>query len=895
MAVVCVQVWRSIETAFWIGKNTNDIQVFVVNCAANNQPVIDNFVLAHGASQRGGDVLDACVGVPLAFSLRVSDPDINDTLTVEVDTSAVPGLTYGGFGTNPQLMFFHWTPTAPGRYFLEIRGRDHYCPLPGIASRTIVIEVGRFCVDAAITYTSCDSANGAIDLTAQGGITPYQFLWNTGDTTEDLTNLRPGYYQVTITDQQGFSTRRSYTLFGPDLLLNPSFIDPTCNDSGAITLNVAGGSPPYRYQWNTGDTTSFLLGTVGNTGYSVQVEDANGCPRNGAWLIPAPDSCFNILEGVAFFDANQNCRRDPGEILLPNMWVRLDSPGVSTLTDSNGYFSFVHYQTGLQRISAIPQGYLRAHCLAPGGDSLRFDSLGMALQYDLAFYADSVNDLVVNSGRSWLRPGFQSNIPLYVKNEGTRTMQGTLRWRYDSLMKYISASPPHARHDSIARIVEWDFVNLNPSNLLHYQALIGLDSTLSIGTIMFDSCWVFPIQGDTIPLNNHRSFFRITTASFDPNDKQALPAPRQAEGWLLPKENTLTYTVRFQNTGNDTAFFVRIQDTLDVSALEVESLKILDASHPYTAAVYRDSFLVVRFDHILLPDSTTDPEGSQGYVTFAIDLKPNLPPHTVIRNRAAIYFDFNKPIITNTVLRTTYKPMTGFRLDTASLCFTEPVNIQVNDGVPPYDFRWPGDSVIAAVQNGRSAMLLDSAGSYQVQVTDAAGQRIVIPFDLTIDSLPDASFDLLYPLPHWVDVVGKDGHRFWHWDFGDGSTGSGQLAYHYYTNGGNYTIKLVAGNACGSDSSSAEVSLTGIAESAFARSVRISPNPMQQRCEIRFANPGKLPVGLKLYDLQGRELRCYAPVRDERFVLERGALPAGMYLFKLESEEGDYVGKLLLE
>lgn len=120
---------------------------------------------------------------------------------------------------------------------------------------------------------------------------------------------------------------------------------------------------------------------------------------------------------------------------------------------------------------------------------------------------------------------------------------------------------------------------------------------------------------------------------------------RRVEGWLFPNEDELTYTIRFQNTGNDTAFFVRIQDTLDATSLDVESIRFIDGTHPFKANIYQGQYLVVRFDHILLPDSATNPEGSQGHVIFSINKKKNLPPHSLIQNCAAIYFDFNKPII----------------------------------------------------------------------------------------------------------------------------------------------------------------------------------------------------------------------------------------------------------
>jgi len=114
----------------------------------------------------------------------------------------------------------------------------------------------------------------------------------------------------------------------------------------------------------------------------------------------------------------------------------------------------------------------------------------------------------------------------------------------------------------------------------------------------------------------------------------------------------LTYTIRFQNTGNADAINIFLLDTLS-SDLEINSLKILGKSHePMITEFLPGNILKFRFDNINLPDSMSNEAQSHGYVVFEISPKENLPIGTVISNSAAIYFDFNPPIITNTVIST---------------------------------------------------------------------------------------------------------------------------------------------------------------------------------------------------------------------------------------------------
>lgn len=133
--------------------------------------------------------------------------------------------------------------------------------------------------------------------------------------------------------------------------------------------------------------------------------------------------------------------------------------------------------------------------------------------------------------------------------------------------------------------------------------------------------------------------------SFDPNDKQGLPFGFGPDHLIRP--NTyLDYRIRFQNTGTDTAFTVVVRDTLP-EALDPMTIRSLASSHNYTMEVIQDHILIFRFNHILLVDSFTNEAASHGFVSFRIDQKADNPYGTLIENNAAIYFDFNAPVITN--------------------------------------------------------------------------------------------------------------------------------------------------------------------------------------------------------------------------------------------------------
>ncbi|MEL6863539.1 MAG: T9SS type A sorting domain-containing protein [Bacteroidota bacterium] len=138
--------------------------------------------------------------------------------------------------------------------------------------------------------------------------------------------------------------------------------------------------------------------------------------------------------------------------------------------------------------------------------------------------------------------------------------------------------------------------------------------------------------------------------SFDPNDKQAFPSGLGDEHIILANTD-IEYIIRFQNTGTDTAFNVSIIDTLS-PFVDVESIRPGASSHPYGFEKLANQVIRFNFNHILLPDSNTNEAASHGFVKFRVAQQLDNPLGTVIYNDAAIYFDFNEPIITNTTFLT---------------------------------------------------------------------------------------------------------------------------------------------------------------------------------------------------------------------------------------------------
>lgn len=181
---------------------------------------------------------------------------------------------------------------------------------------------------------------------------------------------------------------------------------------------------------------------------------------------------------------------------------------------------------------------------------------------------------------------------------------------------------------------------------LRVELLLPPDVNL-IGTTLSATATVITPLNDIDLSNNVCSHSEVVVGSFDPNDKQARTTSGSDVSWIPGQDSTITYTLRFQNTGTAPAQTVVVSDTLP-GLLDLSTLRILGASHAY--AVSLDSARVLRFtyDHIMLPDSGSNELASHGFAQFRINPVPDIAVASTIDNAADIFFDFNPPVRTNT-------------------------------------------------------------------------------------------------------------------------------------------------------------------------------------------------------------------------------------------------------
>lgn len=212
------------------------------------------------------------------FELIVNSP-IN--ATTFVDTMPLDGTNYY------QVRAFHLEIVPTGSYYNQSTG----VPV------SIDFSPSALTATATTTNISCNgSANGTIELDVTGG-TNYSFVWSNGETTQNITDLEPGTYTVTVTDAQGCSTTTSASLSEPAAIaVTPAVSDALCfgDATGDIQVSISGGTPGFAFEWSDGSTNQNLPNVAAGL-YTVTVIDMNGCIKTLTVLVNEPSAIVSAL------------------------------------------------------------------------------------------------------------------------------------------------------------------------------------------------------------------------------------------------------------------------------------------------------------------------------------------------------------------------------------------------------------------------------------------------------------------------------------------------------------------------------------------------------------------------------------------------------------------------
>ena len=214
---------------------------------------------------------------------------VSNTVSITNGNCSTPGainIAVSG-GTSPYS--FIWSNgastedisgLAAGSYSVTITDANG-CSIVNAANTVNSSGQPQLSVNNSANPTCNNSNDGTISITVTNGTTPYSFIWNSGQTTQNLSGLDGGNYTVTVTDALGCTASISASLTEPSAIQSTITTVPAdCNNSNAsIDVLASGGAgSPYSFVWQNAATTQNLSG-LSSGNYAVTIEDANGCTQ----------------------------------------------------------------------------------------------------------------------------------------------------------------------------------------------------------------------------------------------------------------------------------------------------------------------------------------------------------------------------------------------------------------------------------------------------------------------------------------------------------------------------------------------------------------------------------------------------------------------------------------
>jgi len=325
-------------------------------------------------------------------------------------------------GVGPHTVQF----TQPGNISVVLRlETDAGC----VVSHVVDYAIDACCNGINEMFTSftqtnpecADDGDGAIDVSVSGGTPPFEFEWSTGDNSEDLNNLMPGNYLVTISDQIGCETIFDIDVDGPPAFnYAETIISPTCGGGtdGMIDLTVSGATPsnttpPYTFAWtqdgvpfggNTEDLTNIPIGD-----YTVVITDDNGCQISHEYEVSelqlelSPDanivepSCNGASDGTIELDilnGQQPYQFDLGSGFTSDNIIQNVAAGtyMVTITDANmctGNIDIVIAEPDLLEVSLSDKDSVS--CFGYGDGEINAAVMGGTMPYTYAWNPTQTN------------------------------------------------------------------------------------------------------------------------------------------------------------------------------------------------------------------------------------------------------------------------------------------------------------------------------------------------------------------------------------------------------------------------------------------------------------------------------------------------------------------------
>ncbi len=414
----------------------------------------------------------------------------------------------------------------------------------------------------------------------------------------------------------------------------------------------------------------------------------------------AGSNCGTI-SGKVYTDTIHDCIPGVNEPGIPSQTIQLLPGPYYATTDANGMYSlYLPFNTYAVSQLSVPPNYFEVCNSSP----VTINAATPTAVVNIGDTLDPNLDLSIGLAAGEARPGFNLNYSIWVSNNSLiNSGPALVTFTVDTVLQFVSCSYPHSYLGNGVYTVQLPAINKYTGLYIYFNFAVPPNPAL-IGNTLFATATVTNPVTEPYLANNTTAHTQLIVGAVDPNAKAVWPARDVNNTFLTDVDSVLTYTIFFQNTGTASAINIVVTDTLS-SLLDLSTLQIQGASHPMTWSLEGAGVLKFTFNNIMLPDSNANEPLSHGYVTYTVRPLNNLMLQTVIPNTANIYFDFNPPVITNTITS-----LIDISVNVKDAISNSCVSLVPN---PATDF------VTVFIKNA------DAANSYSLRITNMQGQQVM--------------------------------------------------------------------------------------------------------------------------------------------------------------------------
>ncbi len=365
-----------------------------------------------------------------------------------------------------------------------------------------------------------------------------------------------------------------------------------------------------------------------------------------------------LLNGYVYSDEDDDCEPSSVEQGIQNFiaYIQRGTDSWFRTTNADGDFRIL-LNDGDYTVDIIPANPLWTSCEPT--QSFTVDGVG---ELDLDFGMEPAVYCpygVIDISTWGLRRCFENCIFVNYCNYGTEVLEDAqVVVELTEFMEFTTANPSPTGVDGQTYTFNVGDLGINECGTVYFNFELSCDAELGdtlcySANILPDSLCIGTAGSDALAIECQE-----VIGSWDPNDKMGFPAGEGELNYIKPNTD-IKYQIRFQNTGTDTAFTVIILDTLPED-LEFSTIRMGAYSHDFEWERNGQELKFV-FNDIMLPDSNVNNLASNGFVNFHIAQKADLPDGHRIENSAAIFFDFNEPVITNTAFYTVWRNLVSVK------------------------------------------------------------------------------------------------------------------------------------------------------------------------------------------------------------------------------------------